>query len=159
MAKEDVTGRVREILDGYLDGRDLEVYNVEYRKEGPDWKLKVFLDKPADCEQEYVNIEECEDVNRYLSDQLDAIDLIDRSYTIEVSSPGMDRELLFDKDFERFRDRIVEVRLYEPVNGSKNLEATLLGRTAEDVIQLDVEGEILEIPHSKISKINLAVIF
>jgi ribosome maturation factor RimP len=159
MAKEDVTGRVREILEGYLDGRDLEVYNVEYRKEGPDWKLKVFLDKPADCEQEYVNIEECEDVNRYLSDQLDEMDLIDRSYTIEVSSPGMDRELLFDKDFERFRDRIVEVRLYEPMNGSKNLEATLLGRTAEDVIQLDVEGEMLEIPHSKISKINLAVIF
>ena len=159
MAKEDIIKHVNDILEEYVQDKELEIYNVEYRKEGPEWKLRIYLDKPAGCEQEYVNIEECEEVNRYLSDQMDNLDLIDRAYTMEVSSPGMDRELIHDKDFDRFAGRIVEVRLYEPLNGRKNFEATLLGRTEEDVIRLDDEGETLEIPHKKISKINLAVIF
>ena len=92
-------------------------------------------------------------------EKLDELDLIARQYTIEVSSPGMDRELIHDKDFERFAGRIVEVKLYEPLNGQKSFEAELVGRTEEDVIQLDLDGERLEIPHKKISKINLAVIF
>jgi len=98
-------------------------------------------------------------VNRYLSEKLDELDLIARQYTIEVSSPGMDRELIHDKDFDRFAGRIVDVKLYEPLNGQKSFEAELVGRTEEDVIQLDLDGERLEIPHKKISKINLAVIF
>lgn len=159
MAKVDVIGRVQELLAEYISGKDLEIYNVEYRKEGPEWKLRVYLDKPEESETEFVNIEECEEVNRYLSDKLDEVELIDRKYTIEVSSPGMDRELIHDRDFQRFAGRVVEVRLYEPLNGQKNFEAVLQGRTEEDVIQLDVEGENLEIPHKKISKINLAVIF
>lgn len=159
MAKVDVIGRVQELLAEFISGKDLEIYNVEYRKEGPEWKLRVYLDKPEDSETEFVNIEECEEVNRYLSDKLDEIELIDRKYTIEVSSPGMDRELIHDKDFQRFAGRVVEVRLYEPLNGQKNFEGVLLGRTEEDVIQLDVDGERMEIPHKKISKINLAVIF
>lgn len=159
MAKVDVIGRVQELLAEFISGKELEIYNVEYRKEGPEWKLRVYLDKPEDSETEFVNIEECEEVNRYLSDKLDEIELIDRKYTIEVSSPGMDRELIHDKDFQRFAGRVVEVRLYEPLNGQKNFEAVLLGRTEEDVIQLDVDGERMEIPHKKISKINLAVIF
>lgn len=159
MAKVDVIGRVQELLAEFIGGKDLEIYNVEYRKEGPEWKLRVYLDKPEESETEFVNIEECEEVNRYLSDKLDEMELIDRKYTIEVSSPGMDRELIHDGDFQRFAGRVVEVRLYEPLNGQKNFEAVLLGRTDEDVIQFDVEGENLEIPHKKISKINLAVIF
>lgn len=159
MAKEDIIKGVRDILEEYVQDKELEVYNVEYRKEGPEWKLRIYLDKPADCEQEYVNIEECEGAIRYLSDKMDELNLIDRAYTIEVSSPGMDRELIKDTDFDRFAGRIVEVRLYEPMDGRKAFEATLLGRTEEDVIRLDDEGTVLEIPHKKISKINLAVIF
>lgn len=159
MAKEDIIKGVRDILEEYVQDKELEVYNVEYRKEGPEWKLRIYLDKPADCEQEYVNIEECEGANRYLSDKMDELNLIDRAYTIEVSSPGMDRELIKDTDFDRFAGRIVEVRLYEPMDGRKAFDATLLGRTEEDVIRLDDEGTVLEIPHKKISKINLAVIF
>ena len=86
MAKEDVVSRVRELAEEHVCGKDLEIYNVEYRKEGPEWKLRVYLDKPADSEQEFVNIEECEEVNRYLSEKLDDLDLIARQYTIEVSS-------------------------------------------------------------------------
>ena len=158
MAKDDVTARVTEILDDYLADKKLEIYRIIYKKEGKDWVLRVFLDKPEDSEQEYVNIEECEEVTRYLSDKLDELDFIDRSYNLEVSSPGLDRELIKEADFRRFAGRLVEVKTYEPINGSKNLEGVLVGKE-EGNVKLDISGNELVIPQIKISKINLAVVF
>lgn len=168
MAKEDVSARVSSMLDEYLASEELaekqlEVYRVQYKKEGKDWILRVFLDKTADSEQEYVNIEECELVNRYLSEKLDEMDFIDRSYNLEVSSPGLDRELIKDSDYVRFAGREVEIKTYEPVsidgkNSVKNFEGTLLGKE-NDIVKVSVSGTELEIPQDKISKINLAVIF
>ena len=158
MAKDDVTARVTEILDDYLADKNLEIYRIIYKKEGKDWVLRVFLDKPEDSEQEYVNIEECEEVTRYLSDKLDELDFIDRSYNLEVSSPGLDRELIKEADFRRFAGRLVEVKTYEPINGSKNLEGVLVGKE-EGNVKIDISGNELVIPQIKISKINLAVVF
>ena len=90
MAKQDVAARIEDLLNEYLTGKELEIYNIEYKKEGKDWKLRVYLDKPIDCDTEYVDINECEAVTRFLSDKLDEEDFIDRSYTLEVSSPGLD---------------------------------------------------------------------
>ena len=100
--KEEIIGKITELVEDYIKGRDLEVYMVDYRKTGPDWKLKVILDKPADSPDEYVNITECEDVARFLGDSLDQLDIIDNKYMLEVESPGMDRELLKDEYFNRF---------------------------------------------------------
>ncbi|MBQ0004843.1 MAG: ribosome maturation factor RimP [Clostridiales bacterium] len=158
MAKEDVCSRVTSILEEYLTDKELETYAVQYKKEGPDWKLKVFLDKPEGAETEYVNINECEEVTRYLSDKLDELDFIDKSYVLEVSSPGLDRELIKDKDFVRFSGRLVEARLYEAINGSKNIEGELIGKE-EGIVKIAVGNEELEIPEKKISKINLAIVF
>lgn len=158
MAKEDITARVTEILEGYLAERELDIYRVTYKKEGPSWVLRVFLDKPADAENEYVSIDECEAVTGYLSDKLDELDIIDRSYNLEVSSPGLDRELIRESDYVRFAGRAVEVKTYEPIGGNKNLEGTLVGKEG-DIVIIDTGAERLEIPSQKISKINLAVIF
>lgn len=158
MAREDIAARVGELLADYLKERDLDIYRITYRKEGPGWILRVYLDKPADSENEYVSIAECEEVTSYLSELLDELELIDRSYNLEVSSPGLDRELIHEADFVRFAGREVEVRTYEAVNGTKSLEGTLKGKTDGKVI-IEVSGEILEIPSDKISKINLAVVF
>jgi ribosome maturation factor RimP len=158
MAREDAGKKVSELLAPYLEKNDLDLYRVEYKKEGKDWVLRVYLDKPVDADTEYVSIEECEDVTRWLSDILDKEDLIDRSYNLEVSSPGLDRELINESDFERFKGRLVEVRTYEQINGSKEHEGELLGK--EDGIVKISEGNVtLEIPADKISKINLAVVF
>ena len=73
MAKEDIGKKVTELLEEFCEGRELEVYRVQYKKEGPDWKLKVFLDKPEGAETEYVDINECEEATRYLSDKLDEL--------------------------------------------------------------------------------------
>ncbi|MBE6041511.1 MAG: ribosome maturation factor RimP [Clostridiales bacterium] len=158
MAKEDVSAKVSAILEEHLADRDLEIYRITYKKEGPAWILRVFLDKPAGSEQEYVSIEECEEVTRYLSDKLDELDLIERSYNLEVSSPGLDRELIRESDYERFAGRAVEVRTYEPISGSKYIEGTLVGKDG-DTVTIEVNGDKLDIPAKKISKINLAVVF
>ena len=120
--------------------------------------LRVYLDKSQDADTEYVSIEECEDVTRYLSDLLDKEDFIDRSYNLEVSSPGLDRELIKDSDFERFRGRLVEVKTYEQINGSKEHAGLLLGKES-GIVRIDEDGDTLEIPADRISKINLAVVF
>ena len=158
MAKEDVTGRVAVLLEPFLAENELELYKAEYKKEGPSWILRISLEKPEGAENEYVSIDECEKVNSWLSDALDADDFIDRSYNLEVSSPGLDRELIKDTDFVRFAGREVEVRTYGQIDGSKNCEGTLIGKKGDTVI-IDKAGKRLEIPSDKISKINLAIVF
>ena len=158
MAKEDISAKVTEMLKPFLEENGLDIYKVEYKKEGPAWVLRVCLDKPADAESEYVSIEDCEKVNGWLSDALDEHDFIDRSYNLEVSSAGLDRELLKDSDYVRFAGRAVEIRTYEQIGGSKSHEGILIGKT-DGVVTIDTGAGELAVPADKISKINLAVVF
>ena len=158
MAKEDISAKVTALLEEYTEGRELGIYKVVYKKEGPDWVLRVFLDKPMGAENEYVSIEECEEATRYLSEKLDELDIIDRSYNLEVSSAGLDRELLKDTDYVRFAGRAVEVKTYEQINGSKSHEGVLLEKE-NGIVTIDTGAGELAIPADKIAKINLAVIF
>ena len=158
MAKEDIGAKVTEILMPFLDENGLDIYKVEYKKEGPAWVLRVCLDKPADAETEYVSIDDCEKVNVWLSEVLDRNDMIDRSYNLEVSSAGLDRELLKDSDYTRFAGRTVEVKTYEQINGSKSHEGVLRGKE-DGIVMIDTGAGELAIPADKIAKINLAVIF
>ena len=158
MAKEDIGAKVTEILMPFLDENGLDIYKVEYKKEGPSWVLRVCLDKPADAETEYVSIDDCEKVNVWLSEELDRSDMIDRSYNLEVSSAGLDRELLKDSDYTRFAGRTVEVKTYEQINGSKSHEGVLRGKE-DGIVMIDTGAGELAIPADKIAKINLAVIF
>ena len=158
MAKEDVSARVSALMQPYLAEKGLDIYRIEYKKEGPGWVLRVYLDKPADAESEYVSIAECEDANRFLSDALDREDFIDRAYSLEVCSPGLDRELIKDEDYVRFAGRPVEVRTYEKICGSREHEGTLVGRK-DGVVTIDTGDGEIDIPAYKISRINLAVVF
>ena len=158
MAKEDISGRVAGMLAPFLEENGLELYKAEYRKEGPAWVLRVLLEKPADAGSEYVSIDDCEKVNAWLSGKLDDDDFIGRSYTLEVGSAGLDRELIKESDYIRFAGRAVEVRTYEQIHGSKEHEGTLRGKEDGIVTIITDDGE-LGIPADKISKINLAVVF
>lgn len=158
MAKADISAKVGSLLQPYLAEHGLDIYRIEYRKEGPGRVLRVYLDKPAGAADEYVSIEECEEASRFLSESLDREDFIDGSYDLEVCSPGLDRELLKDEDYVRFAGRQVEVRTYEKIFGSREHEGTLIGKKDGIVTIESGEGE-LEIPADKIGKINLAVVF
>lgn len=158
MAKEDISGRVTEALIPFLEENGLDIYKVEYKKEGSAWVLRVLIEKATDAEDEYVSIDDCEKVNAWLSSRLDEDDFIGRSYNLEVGSAGLDRELIKDSDYVKFAGRQVEVRVYEQIHGSKEHEGVLVGKDGGIVTIGTADGE-LEIPADKISKINLAVVF
>lgn len=133
---------------------DLELVDVEYVKEAGQYILRVYVDKP-----EGITLDDCQEVSSQLSDLLDEKDPIPGSYTLEVSSPGIDRPLKKDVDFERFAGRNVDVATYTPVyNKRKKFTAELVG-LVDDKVALIVDEEQIEVPRDQISKISLAVEF
>ena len=109
-----VENRTEELLAPIAEENGVEIYDVEYLKEGSDWYLRAYIDKP-----EGVNIQDCENVSRALSDKLDEVDFIDDAYILEVSSPGLGRTLKKDKHLEKSLGEEVELRLYKPRDKQK----------------------------------------
>ncbi len=159
MAKMKIKDAAAKLLEGFLTENALELFNVEYVKEGRSKYLRVYIDKPEGSEEEYVSIEECEKVSRYLSDRLDEEDFIDENYILEVSSPGMDRPLLRDSDYKRYAGRIVDINLYKAIDGKKLITGELVGLKEGNVEVVGEDGEIISVPKEQISKTRLAVIF
>ncbi len=159
MAKKKIQEYISEWMEPFGKEKGYELSRTEFVKEGQTWYLRVYVDKLTDEGYGYMSSDDCEIVSRYLSKKLDEADPISQNYYLEVSSPGLDRPLLSEKDFERFSGEVIEVRLFEAINGQKLLCGKLKG-LKDDVISLETEkGEVIEIPKSKTSKVNLAVIF
>ena len=166
MAKKKITEIVEEITADFLSENGLELYNSEFVKEGKDWFLRVYIDKlpkegaDGNVEEEYVSTDDCESVSRFLSAELDRLDPIEQNYYLEVSSPGLDRALLKEKDFIRFCGHMVDISLYKAVNGKKAYQGTLKGLTDDNKIVItDEKGEEIEFPREQVAKTRLAVIF
>ncbi|MDR0518909.1 MAG: ribosome maturation factor RimP, partial [Clostridiales Family XIII bacterium] len=98
-------------------------------------------------------------VSRYLSDRLDEEDFISGNYYLIVSSPGMDRPLLTDGHFERYRGALVDVSLYKGVDGRKSYSGTLVERTDDSVTIVDDDGREVNLPRDFVSKVKLQVVF
>ena len=160
MAKKKVKDIVAELLVDFLAENDLELFNVEFVKEGRERFLRVYIDKPErpDGEDEYVDIEECEKVSRFLSDRLDEEDPIAENYMLEVSSPGLDRPLIKEDDYRRYAGRLVDVKPYKAIDNRKQFCAELVGLNEGIVSFIDEKNQNFEIPFDQISKINLSVI-
>lgn len=158
MAKTKIKDIVSEMLEGFLDEHGYELYNVEFVKEAKDWFLRVYIDKKNAGETDFISTEDCETVSRYLSEKLDAADPVQQNYYLEVSSPGMDRELFLPEHFEKYSGRAVDVKLYTPVDGKKELTGILAGMK-DGNIMIELEGgEIISLPADRTAKVKLAVI-
>lgn len=155
MAKK-VAELIPEYLNGFLEQEGLELYHVEFQKEGKDWYLRVFIDtKDPDT---YVDVDSCEKVSRYLSEVMDKEDPIEQNYMLEVSSPGMDRELFTEEHFKRYAGETVDVKLFKAVNGEKIIEGELVEKTDEGVTLKLEDGEVINLPKDAVAKVQLAVI-
>ena len=157
MAKKKITEIIEEISAEFLAQNGLELYNSEFVKEGRDWFLRVYIDKTQ--EAQYVSTDDCEKVSRFLSAELDRIDPIEQNYYLEVSSPGMDRVLIKDKDFVRFAGEIVDISLYKAVDGQKAYQGRLVGIEDGKIIITDEQDNRIEFPREQVAKTKLAVIF
>lgn len=112
--------RAAELLEPILEDMNFELVDVEYVKEAGTWYLRSYIDKPGG-----ITVDDCEAVSRQFSDRLDQEDFIEDSYIMEVSSPGLDRPLKKDKDFERNLGREVEIRTYRPIEKEKEFYGIL----------------------------------
>ena len=148
-----VENRTEELLAPIAEENGVEIYYVEYLKEGSDWYLRAYIDKP-----EGVNIQDCENVSRALSDKLDEVDFIDDAYILEVSSPGLGRTLKKDKHLEKSLGEEVELRLYKPRDKQKEFTGILKSFDADSVI-IETEEEEKVFARSEIALIRLAFDF
>jgi len=148
---EHVERLARDVLAKRDDGLALD--RVEFERSGGEWFLRVFLDHP-----DGVTLVQCEEVARELGDLLDREDPIAHSYNLEVSSPGVERPLKREADFEKFRGRMVTLHFYRKIGGRKSITGRLEGLTADGEIRLEVpsEGEV-RVARSDVSRAHLAV--
>jgi ribosome maturation factor RimP len=151
----DVVSQIENIVTPVLASMGLELVEVEYKREGKAMILRLFIDREGG-----ITLDDCADVSREVSEILDVEDVIPGKYSLEVSSPGLDRPLKRASDYERFRGRLVKVRTYELLadddgNRRKTFLGELLGLEG-GVVRLHLkEGQTAGIPLEKIAKANL----
>ena len=124
------------------------VWDVDYVKEGTEWFLRIDIDKDGG-----VDIEDCEKFSRAIDPLLDEENPIEDQYTLQISSPGVEREIKNDFHLESCLGETVQVRLYAPLNGFKEYVGKLVSYTSE-AVTLEVD-EIVEIPRKSIGKMNI----
>lgn len=158
--------RIRSLAERAARTHGLEVFDVQYRREAVGWVLRVMIDrqgaadtqaKPGDP-VDSVSVDDCRHVSQDLGALLDVDDPVERAYTLEVSSPGLDRPLRGVADYERFRGRLAQVVTLEPVDGQKHFRGRLQGVEADAVVL--VEGrKTHRVPLALISRARLDVEF
>lgn len=131
--REEYVQRAETLLAPIVEANGYELVDMEYVKEAGEWYLRAYIDKPGGF-----TLDDCELVSREFSEKLDEEDFIDGSYILEVSSPGLDRPLKKEKDFERSMGKLVEIRTYRPVDKQKEFCGTL---TAYDSNSVTIEEE------------------
>lgn len=146
--------RTQTLLEPLISANGFELVDVEYVKEGQNWYLRAYIDKPGG-----ITINDCELVSRALSDLLDAEDFIDDAYILEVSSPGLGRPLKKDKDLERSIGERVDVKLYRQVEGGKELTGILKGFDKDTITVETEEEQMLCLERSNIALVRLAFDF
>ena len=151
--RETYEARCEQLLLPIAEKCGVEIYDVEYVKEGSDYYLRAYIDKP-----EGVSINDCETVSRALSDALDKEDFIPDAYILEVSSPGLGRTLKKDKHLQKSIGQEVEIKLFKPIDKCKEF-AGVLDSFDEEKITILEENVPRTFDRTEIALIRLALDF
>jgi ribosome maturation factor RimP len=152
---------IRTIAERVAASRGLTIWDIQIRREAPGHVVRVFIDRPgpAATPEESVSIEDCEQVNREIGTILDVEDPLPFAYTLEVSSPGLDRPLRGADDYRRFSGRLAKLVVSEPVDNQKAFEGRLRGVTDADVLLEAPNGRVHRLPMRLITRGRLEVEF
>ena len=161
LVARDGIEQVRAIAERVAASRGLEIWDIQSRREAAGHVVRVFIDRPgpAATPEESVSIEDCEQVNREISTILDVEDPLPFAYTLEVSSPGLDRPLRDASDYGRFAGRLAKVVVAEPVDNQKAFEGHLRGVEDGDVLLEAANGRVHRLPYRLITRGRLEVEF
>lgn len=151
---EEYESKTEALLQPIVQANHLEVYDVEFLKEAGSWYLRIYIDK-----EEGVTIDDCELVSRAIDEKLDETDFISESYILEVSSPGLGRQLKKDKHFAKSIGEEIEVHLFKPLNRVRDYTG-ILTEFDKDTITIEMEnGESQKLERAKIALVRLTFDF
>ena len=159
MADNSVTYRekIRQLIEPVIESEGLEIIDLECLKMKFRWLVRIFIDKEGG-----VTIDDCSEISKQVGDILDVYDVLPGSYTLEVSSPGLDRPLSRDKDFIKYRGSTVRIKTVEKLDGVKNFHGKLndyLDENGAKILIVDVSGKIYRIPRDMVVKAHLVYEF
>ncbi|HZJ83183.1 MAG TPA: ribosome maturation factor RimP [Clostridia bacterium] len=153
MSKKRTEDIAREIATGILDQLGYELVDIEFKKEGAHWYLRVYIDKPNG-----ITLDDCQKASKMIGEVLDKQDPIPHNYYLEVSSPGLDRPLKRDKDFIRYKGHNVDISLYKAIDGSKSYTGQLIGMV-DNVIEIKIGDKDLQFKREDVAIVRLAIEF
>jgi ribosome maturation factor RimP len=160
MAGRTIAEKVKELATPIVSAEQLELVDVEFKREGHVNYLRIFIDKP-----EGVTIDDCQKISRECEVVLDVENIIRTQYVLEVSSPGLDRPLRTKEEYKRFEKRLVKIKTFQAIQGRKKFLGHLQGITEETstspslVSILSSDGEEIQIPYEMIASARLEVEF
>ncbi|MEA3404147.1 MAG: ribosome maturation factor RimP [Pseudomonadota bacterium] len=143
--------KLEDLFKPAIESMGFELWAIEYMAAGRHSTLRVFVDKLGG-----INVDDCAAISRQLSAIMDVEDPISDRYMLEVSSPGLDRPLIKPEHFKRYEGKSVRVRAAIAILGRKKINGKLV-KVTDEQIEVEVEGEIYEIPFDLIDKANLVV--
>jgi len=140
------------LLTPLISSENYELVELQYRREKEGWVLRIFIDKPGG-----LTLDDCTKMSEKIGRFLDEKNIIPQRYILEVSSPGLDRPLKKESDFQKFSGRLVKINLYAPMEGERHFLGRLLG-IEEGKVKLGIsETEIISIPLENIACARLEV--
>ena len=151
--KINIQQAITELAKPIVEDLNYELVDVEFVKEGANWYLRIFIDKSGG-----IGIDDCQAVSERISDILDEKDPIEQSYYLEVSSPGLERPLKTERDFIKYKGELVEIKVFQPIDGKKIFEGELVG-LIDGKIVINQEGKTLEFEKNKVAIVKRAVKF
>lgn len=153
MQTKDIIKKVEEYVWPIIEQNNYELVETEFVKEGANYYLRLYIDKEGGF-----SINDCEKVSRYLEQKLEEDDFIDKAYILEVSSPGIDRVLKKESEYVKYKGRIVDIKLYKPINKIKEFQGELIG-LIDDKIVIKQDDEEISFDKKDVAICRLAVIF
>ncbi|EFM25103.1 ribosome maturation factor RimP [Peptoniphilus duerdenii] len=152
-SSKGILSKLNEISTKVAEERGYEIVEVAYKKATPHSLVSVFIYK-----EDGISLDDCDTMSRAIEEELDKEDIIEESYYLEVSSPGLDRPIKTQDDLRRNKGKLVEAKLFAPLDGNKLYEGVLASYTKDTVI-LDNEGKEVELPLKSISKMSQKIVF
>ncbi len=149
----DIAARAERLITDAVGSLGYELVHVEYQPRRDSSVLRIYIDRPGG-----VSVDDCQRVSRHVGVVLDVEDLIPHRYTLEVSSPGIERPLFKQEDYKRFSGKEVRLTTLEKIEGRKNFVGYLRG-IEEGVVEFESEGKTMKVPLRLIRKANLVYRF
>jgi ribosome maturation factor RimP len=151
---EGALDRIRPLVGGVVEFAGMELVQLEMRHEAGGLVLRLYIDKDGG-----VTLDDCARISRLVSTQLDVDDPIPGRYTLEVSSPGLDRPLTSERDFQRFAGKDITVSTIAPMDGRRNFRGRLIGLVGSSVRLLLEDDREIDIPQDQIAKARIVASF